>query len=133
MDGCALNVIEHVLLAATLISNAVTFGQAYVKSVEGQASGADCAGSWRGKTNSCPFSNPSSSSISGLSIPLVSQASPPSNQLDLLVFAPLARLHVRARNTTQPEPWYARWTYAAMRRFAFEPRDLAVGYRQCGG
>lgn len=49
MNDCALNVIEYVLLDATSISNAVTFGQAYVKSVGGQASGADCAGSERGQ------------------------------------------------------------------------------------
>jgi hypothetical protein len=26
------------------------------------------------------------------------------------------------------EPWYARWTYAAIRKFAAEPRDYAFGF-----
>jgi hypothetical protein len=47
VDGCAPNVIEHVLLDATLISNVMIFGQAYVKGDAGRTSGAEPAGSAR--------------------------------------------------------------------------------------
>jgi hypothetical protein len=50
-DGSAFNIVKHVLLDATLISNVMIFGQAYVKGVAGQTSGADRAGSARERDN----------------------------------------------------------------------------------
>lgn len=102
MDGCTLSVIGYVLLNATLISNVMIFGQAYIERVEGQTPGADRARSDRGRTDSCPLSTSSSCWSSSL-MPFVSQASPPFNQPDNLLLSPSARLRGGVHHTILPE------------------------------